>query len=37
MKTKNIIGTDISLKTCKEEGYLMLDTEGDKIMNVNKA
>lgn len=35
MKTKNIIGLDV-LKVCKQEGYMMLDTLGDKILDQNK-
>lgn len=36
-KETNIIGTDLSLDTCKEKGYLMLDTEGNKVIDNNKA
>lgn len=35
MKTKNIIGTDVSLKECEREGYLMLDTEGHETLDPN--
>lgn len=28
MKSKKIIGTDVSLGVCKGEGYMMMDTEG---------
>lgn len=36
MKTKNIIGTDASLEICKGEGYMMMDTLGDKKLDVDK-
>lgn len=35
MKKSKIIGTDVSLKVCKQEGYMMLDTEGHKRLDVN--
>ena len=37
MKTKNIIGTDVSLDVCKGEGYMMMNTLGDKKLDVDKS
>jgi len=31
--SKNVIGTDMSIKECIKEGYTMMDTEGHEKLN----